>query len=248
MLVNYTSQVGGIGQIYPNRIHPWPNRMFLENNETFVFNCDMSDRIFAADLGLLELFFVKDRTGKVLDVLDDTILTLHNSVEHGQELRMGTLVDEDMDPTTTTTTIITTTSTATASLTTVTTDPCQEVLDIIKQKDEIIRNLTQQQEVDAQEEMPETTTATASDTQASDAPVGPTTLYPLIADTTTIVLDIITATVAPGDLDYVDMTEEKTEAEPPRHQGLRKVKMETRTVLSYNPYKGVVSETKLHQD
>ena len=30
MLVNYTSQLGGIGQIYPNRIHPWPNRMFLE--------------------------------------------------------------------------------------------------------------------------------------------------------------------------------------------------------------------------
>ena len=30
MLVNYTSQVGDIGQIYPNRIHPWPNRMFLE--------------------------------------------------------------------------------------------------------------------------------------------------------------------------------------------------------------------------
>merc|ERR1712032_634260 len=139
------------------------------------------------------------------------------------------------------------TSTDSASLTTVTTDPCQEVLDIIKQKDEIIRNLTQQQEIEAQEEMPEATTATAGDTQTTDAPVGTTTLYPMIADTTSIVMDIITATVAPGDLDYVDMTEEMTE-EPPRHQGLREVKMEMRTVLSYNPYKGVVSDTKLHQD
>ena len=204
----------------------------------------MSDRIFAVDLGLLELFVVKGRTGKVLDVLDDTILTLHTSVEHGQELRMGTLVDEDMDPTTTTTTTtttITTTSTASASLTTVTTDPCQEVLDIIKQKDEIIRNLTQQHEVEAQEEMLETTTATAT-----DAPMGTTTLYPMVADTTTIVRDIITATVAPGDLDYVDMSEETTE-EPPQHQALREVKMETRTVLSYNPYKGLGRVSEVHQ-
>lgn len=201
------------------------------------------------DLGLMELFVVKDRTGKVLDVLDDTILTLHSSVEHGQELRMGTLVDEDMDPTTTTTTTTSTTTTTTtvttvtsaaATLPTTTTDPCQEVLDIIKQKDEIIRNLTQHHGLEADEQGTETTTVSGVDTQATDGAEGTTSLYPLVIDTTTVVMDLITSTMRPGDLDYVDPAEESAP------ESLRGVKMITRTKLSYNPVKGVTSETEHH--
>ena len=30
LLVNETSPLAGVGQVYPNRINPWPNRMFLK--------------------------------------------------------------------------------------------------------------------------------------------------------------------------------------------------------------------------
>ena len=52
--------------------------------------------MYVIDIESEEVLLVEERTGIVLDVLQDKILSLHNSPEHGQELRLGTLVEVEM--------------------------------------------------------------------------------------------------------------------------------------------------------
>ena len=70
------------------------------------------------------------------------------SVEHGQELRRGRLIEGDMAELTTTTTTTSTTTTTTTTMgttTTTTPDPCLEVVENEKKKlrEEFLYNLTQ---------------------------------------------------------------------------------------------------------
>ena len=40
LLVNETSPLAGVGQVYPNRINPWPNRMFLKVCFVWSISCE----------------------------------------------------------------------------------------------------------------------------------------------------------------------------------------------------------------
>ena len=48
--------------------------------------------MYVIDIESIEVLQVEDRTGVVIDVLGDTILSLHTSTEHGERPSLGTLV------------------------------------------------------------------------------------------------------------------------------------------------------------
>merc|ERR1712106_330305 len=99
VLVDEDFGLDGENGLYPHLVKPWANRMFLEDKNRFVISCVISNNMFVIDRKSKEVLLVEDRTGIVLDVLDDKILSLHSSPEHGQELRLGTLVEIELTTT-----------------------------------------------------------------------------------------------------------------------------------------------------
>ena len=211
-----------------------------------MFNCDMTKRMFVMDTVTGELFVIKDKLGEILHVLDNEILSLHVSVDHGQELRRGRLVDGDMAETTTTTTTSTTTTTTTTTTQTTTTttqDPCLEVVENEKKKlrEEFLYNLTQYNITRFSESPVTTELPTTEQHQHHDHD------HNHEEDTTTT-----TEQQQHHDHNHdhdhdheEDTTTITAEVEVPPLR-LREVEMIGRVVLSYNPYKDVSSETVTH--
>jgi len=96
VLVDEDFGLNGEQGLYPHVVNPWAKRMFLEDEHRFIISCFISNNMYVIDIESEEVLLVEERTGIVLDVLQDKILSLHNSPEHGQELRLGTLVDVEM--------------------------------------------------------------------------------------------------------------------------------------------------------
>jgi len=99
VLIDEDFGTDGENGLYPHLVKPWANRIFLQDQKRFVISCFISNNMYVIDIESKEVLQVEDRTGVVLDVLDDTILSLHSSPDHGQQLRLGTLL-ETMDMTT----------------------------------------------------------------------------------------------------------------------------------------------------
>ena len=176
--------------------------------------------MFVMDITTEELFKIGHRTGVVLDVLDNEVLSLHESVNHGQELRRGRLVEADMMEVTTTTTSTTTTTTTTTSTTTTTPDPCLEVVEEAKKtmREEILSqyNLTRNTP---------TASVTVTEVVTTHTTDVPTTSEHEVSETTT-------PTINMPEVDEVS---------------LRDVEMITQIVLSSKPVKDVSMEMVTHQ-
>ena len=242
----------------------------FQDQQRFVISCVITNNIYIIDIDTKEVMLVEDRTGLVLDVLTDTILSLHESPGHGQELRLGTLVETQVTTIMASTEAVTTeegTTTAGSEYDTTTSkddniqvttqetmlpliknntlpDPCQELIDSLleEMRKEAAENAAPAKLMEAS--LADTTTRTSGDL-VDESTVDPDVLF----DTTPAVnnadnLGAIDETSTAGTLE--EMTTIAT-TDAYTTKPLKGIKMETKTVLSWHPVESAHEHIKVRK-